>query len=128
MTLTRPAWFLLLVRLMGMAFVVVGSAGVVTGMFYAWQYRGNIAAGTMGWWDLSLLFLQYSSGGIVFLASGVYLVKGGRKLVSYCLRDVDDRCHICAYPRKGATGSVCPECGTEWAKLLKPLSEQPADT
>lgn len=111
----RLGWFRVLVRLLGLLLIGLGVApmvsqfGTVGYVIMNWQQgSGSRLNENWLWIVVTLASVVAHTVQVVF---GFYLLFSGRRLVAWCLRDVDTVCARCAYDLNGVCQGKCPECG-----------------
>src|SRR5262245_16079996 len=99
--------FRVLLKLLGVYFVITGLAQFVTTLEVLRQLLSRGAPGTISWQATNLI------GPGIEMLCGTYLFFWGRRLVDLAVPANRPYCPECGYELTGATGDVCPECGTE---------------
>lgn len=106
--MSDPAWFKLLVRVVGLLLVglavpsLVDRVGTVVNEFTSPTPPTSLSVGWVVAWVL---------GPALQCAFGVYLLAGGGALTRWCVGKAKGRCPSCDYDLRGITGGRCPECG-----------------
>jgi hypothetical protein len=108
-------WFKLLVRAIGILLLALALPKILDVLYWAVEYwaYGTQVYSTRG-------FIASLAFAAVDTAIAMYLVFGGRKLIEFCMLDLNDRCPRCGYSVSGLAGSACPECGTRLAGRSAP--------
>lgn len=104
--MSEVAWFSLLLRAIGVLVLVVAGPGFIG---YLGYLPLGIASGVG--WEWYLPAIAWLCGYVIAGGVAVYLIRGGKRIVRYCVDDLVGRCAVCGYPLTRVNGDVCPECG-----------------
>jgi len=107
MKLTNLA--LVLLRLLGLYFMVQGVAGAISAVVYSTMLFADEASYTA----VSTLAFPASrfAWSSVSLLLGLYFFFGARKVVANVIEGTGPHCNRCGFDMSGVPGGQCPECG-----------------
>ena len=114
--MSRFVWFRLMVRLVGLWLVATSAPSVVGGLISLISMLilpGAFPGGGVFW-----LQLAWPVASSLELGAGVYFLFFGKRLIAWCLRDVDNSCGRCGYDISGVNANACPECGMRLTETL----------
>ncbi len=97
--------FRLLLKLVGLCFVVQGAAGAIGIAVVILQLYAVQASFNALFFNLELMYVTQ-------LIAGLYLFFGGKWIVNLVIPSNHPYCPECGYDLSKASASECPECGT----------------
>ena len=104
-------WFVLTIKAIGV--LLIGMS--LSSLLYPLQWIGMFfddQTGAYGGVGRIIAYFIVSLGPLAQFVFGLYLLLGGRRIISRCIRMVDGHCIVCGYDVRGLDAKVCPECGT----------------
>lgn len=110
MTLGPRALFRILLRAIGVFFVIGGSASLLSSIS-AWGY--DVVAGSNLAWSFWARSVLHS---LIEISLGLYCLFRGEWLVRLVSPNSANACEECGYDLRELPGSACPECGAEVQK------------